>query len=83
MHLKREGKRKDRNNHTVYYVLNTYAECDIDTSDPEDQEDDCWDFWERNVEFYYLVVAHCKANPDVDIDVYEKDREADNDSDGE
>ena len=64
-------------NHTGHYVLATDDGCDMDASDPEEQEDSCWEFWERNVEFYDLVVAHCKNNPNVDIDVHKKDGAAD------
>ena len=49
----------------------------MDKSDAEEQENDCWNFWERNVEFYDLVVAHYKTNSDAEIDAHEKDRAAD------
>ena len=45
-----------------------------------EQENDCWDFWERNVEFCDLVTAHYKSNHDVGIDAHEKDRAADSES---
>ena len=48
-----------------------------------EQENDCWDFWERNVEFYDLIVVHCKTNPDVDVDAHDKDRAAERESDDE
>ena len=77
MNWKQQGKRKDRSNHTGNYILTTDDGCDMDASDPEEQEDDCWEFWERNIEFYDLVVVHCKDNPNVDIDVHKKDGASD------
>ena len=80
MYWKREMKRKDRINHTGHYALNAADGHDMDVSDPENQEDH---FWEINDEFYYLVVEHCKANPDVDVDAHENDGAADSESDNE
>ena len=77
IHWKRERKRRDNTNHTGCCVLATSSGNDADESDPEEQEDDCWYFLERNVEFYTLVVACYKANPDVNIDVHQKDGASD------
>ena len=68
-------------NHTGKGVLATADWCGMDASDPEEQEDNCWQFWEWNVEFYDCVLAYYKANHDVDIDVHEKDRVADSELD--
>lgn len=46
----------------------------------DQQDDDLWEFWERNEEFYDCVVAYYKAHPDVDIDVHEKEGAADSES---
>ena len=85
IHWKRERKRKrkDRINHTGRYVLANAEGCDMNTLDPEEQEDYCWEFWERNVEFYDLVMAYYKSNPDVNIDAHEKDVADDSESDDE
>ena len=40
---------KDKINHAGNYFLATYDGCDKDASDPEEQEDDCWEFWEMRV----------------------------------
>ena len=80
MYWKRERKKKDGSNHTGYYVLATAGEYDLDKP-PEDQDECLWDFWERNEEFYELVVAYYKANADDYIDVYKRDGAADSDSD--
>ena len=69
IHWKRERKRRDNTNHTGCCVLATSSGNDADESDPEEQEDACWYFLERNVEFYTLVVACYKANPNVDASV--------------
>ena len=68
-------------NHTGCYVLATHDGHGMFESDPEEQEDGCQDFWEKNVEFYALVVAFYKANPDVDTCDHEKDGAADSESD--
>ena len=70
-------------NHMGHYVLATDDGCDMDESDPEEQEDDYWDFSEMNAEFYDLVVSYYKSNPDVDADVHEKDGAADSELDDE
>ena len=80
MYWKRERKRKDGSNHTGYYVLATVDGYDMDAP-ADEQDDELWDFWERNDEFYNCVVAYYKANPDADIDVHEKDGAAESESD--
>ena len=79
---KRERKRKEGRNHTRFYVLATADGNGVDVA-ADEQEDDCWEFWQMNVEFYDLVLVSCKSNPDVDDRVHEKDRTTDSESEDE
>ena len=80
MYWKRERKKKDGSNLNGYYVLATTEDYDLDVQ-PEEQDECLWDFWERNEDFYELVVAYYKEFADDYIDVYERDGAADSDSD--
>ena len=71
MYWKRERKRKDKSNHTGYYVLGCAEGYCMDTS-PDDQDGNLWDFWETNEEFYNLVLQYYGQNPDDSIIVHEQ-----------
>ena len=51
--------------------------------DHEKQDDDVWDFWERNEQLYYCIIKYYKNNPDDSIVIYEKGGNADSEVDEE
>ena len=79
MYWKKERKRKDKSNHTGYYILACADGFDM-TKSPEDQDSDLWEFWDRDEEFYNLVAQHYGQHPDDSVDVHECGGAADSDS---
>ena len=40
--------------------------------DPGKQNDDVWDYWERNSQLYESIIEYYKENPDDSIVIYEE-----------
>ena len=65
-----------------YYVVGRLKGYNV-AMDLEKQDDDVWDFWERNEQLYECIIEYYKNNPDASIVIYEKGGNADSEVDEE
>ena len=65
-----------------YYVVGRLKGYNV-AMDLEKQDDDVWDFWERNEQLYDCIIECYKNNPDASIVICEKGGNADNEVDEE
>ena len=59
-----------------YYVVGRLRRFNV-TLDLKKQNDDVWDFWERNEQLFDCIIEYYQKNPDESIVVYKKGGNAD------